>query len=146
MYILQNPCVAHGMSTVIGSVETGKLADLVMWRPAFFGAKPDMIIKGGNIAWSQMGDANASIPTPQPVVMRPMFAAIGAAAAASSILFVSQRCEREGVAGPFYSFSLRMVGRLVRWFVGSLAVMGSSGMIIRTGQAGGSKEMSASNY
>ena len=68
-----NPAIAHGMSHLIGSVEVGKLADLVLWKPAFFGAKPELIIKGGHIAWAQMGDPNASIPTPQMVHMRPMF-------------------------------------------------------------------------
>jgi urease subunit alpha len=70
-------------------VEVGKLADLVLWRPALFAAKPEMVLKGGFIAWAQMGDANASIPTPQPVAMRPMFAAHGSAAGKSSIAFVS---------------------------------------------------------
>jgi urease subunit alpha len=87
-----NPAIAHGMSHLIGSVETGKLADLVMWRPDHFGAKPDLIIKGGIIAWSQMGDPNASIPTPQPVFMRPMFGGFGKAAAPISVAFVSQAC------------------------------------------------------
>jgi urease alpha subunit len=91
-----NPTVAHGMSDVIGSVEVGKLADLVLWKPAFFGVKPEMVVKGGFIAWSQMGDANASIPTPQPVYMRPMFGAFGKAAPASSLAFVSKRCISEG--------------------------------------------------
>lgn len=85
-----NPAIAHGVSHVIGSVETGKLADLVLWQPAFFGVKPDMIIKGGVIAYAQMGDANASIPTPQPIIMRPMFGAFGQTAAATSLAFVSQ--------------------------------------------------------
>lgn len=87
-----NPCIAHGMSDHIGSIEVGKLADLVLWKPAYFGAKPEMIIKGGYIAYSQMGDANASIPTPQPVIMRPMFGALGVVASKSSIAFVSKRC------------------------------------------------------
>jgi urease len=85
-----NPCVAHGMSEIIGSVEKGKLADLVLWKPGFFGAKPEIILKGGYIAWAQMGDANASIPTPQPVKMRPMFAANGVAASKCSFMFVSK--------------------------------------------------------
>ena len=85
-----NPAIAHGMSHIIGSVEKGKFADLVIWKPSYFGVKPEMILKGGHIAWAQMGDANASIPTPQPVYMRPMFAAQGAAAARCSILFVSK--------------------------------------------------------
>ncbi|MDB6015784.1 MAG: ureC [Pedosphaera sp.] len=95
-----NPAISHGMSHLIGSVEVGKLADLVLWKPAFFGAKPEMVIKGGIIAWSQMGDPNASIPTPQPVFMRPMFGAFGGAAGPISISFVSQLCKEKGtVAG-----------------------------------------------
>ena len=93
-----NPCIAHGMSHVIGSVEVNKLADLVLWTPAFFGVKPEIVIKGGHIAWSQMGDANASIPTPQPVYMRPMFGAIGNAPASNSILFLSQAAASKNVA------------------------------------------------
>src|SRR5476649_1411786 len=85
-----NPAITHGVGSEIGSVEVGKLADLVLWNPAFFGVKPELVIKGGFIAWSQMGDANASIPTPQPVIMRPMFGALGAAGAATSIAFVSR--------------------------------------------------------
>ena len=92
-----NPAIAHGMAREIGSVEVGKLADLVLWRPAFFGIRPELVIKGGLIAWSQMGDANASIPTPQPVVMRPMFGARRLAAAATSITFVSHTALVEGV-------------------------------------------------
>jgi urease subunit alpha len=85
-----NPALAHGVADRVGSVEVGKLADLVLWRPAFFGAKPELVIKGGVIAWAQMGDPNASIPTPQPVVMRPMFAAYGRATGATSLAFVSR--------------------------------------------------------
>src|SRR5712671_2227377 len=85
-----NPAISHGMSHLIGSVEVGKLADLVLWKPAFFGARPEMVIKGGFIAWAQMGDPNASIPTPQPVLMRPMFGAYGRATGATSLAFVSQ--------------------------------------------------------
>jgi urease subunit alpha len=85
-----NPAIAHGMAHEIGSVETGKLADLVVWKPAFFGIKPEIVIKGGIIAWAQMGDPNASIPTPQPSFMRPMFGALGSAPAMHSIAFVSQ--------------------------------------------------------
>ncbi len=85
-----NPAIAHGVSTHIGSVEVGKLADLVVWSPAFFGVKPDIIIKGGAIAAAAMGDANASIPTPQPVHYRPMFGAYGAARTATSLTFVSE--------------------------------------------------------
>ncbi|HJY18498.1 MAG TPA: urease subunit alpha, partial [Xanthobacteraceae bacterium] len=84
-----NPAIAHGVSKLIGSVENGKLADLVVWSPAFFGVKPDCIIKGGTIVAAQMGDPNASIPTPQPVHYRPMFGALGRALAASCVTFVS---------------------------------------------------------
>ncbi len=85
-----NPAITHGVAQHIGSIEAGKLADLVLWRPAFFGVKPEMIVKGGFIAWSAMGDANASIPTPQPVMYRPMFGAFGGATATTSVTFVSQ--------------------------------------------------------
>ena len=85
-----NPAITHGMERHIGSIEAGKLADLVLWRPAFFGVKPELIVKGGFIAWSAMGDANASIPTPQPVMYRPMFGAFGGATAATSLTFVSK--------------------------------------------------------
>jgi urease subunit alpha len=84
-----NPAIAHGISTQVGSVEVGKLADLVLWSPAFFAAKPDMVLKGGMIAAAPMGDPNASIPTPQPVHYRPMFGGIGRGAANSSLTFVS---------------------------------------------------------
>jgi urease subunit alpha len=84
-----NPAIAHGIADEVGSVEVGKLADLVLWKPAFFGAKPELVLKGGFIAWAQMGDANASIPTPQPLLMRPMFGGFGRAPASSSIAFVS---------------------------------------------------------
>jgi urease subunit alpha len=91
-----NPAIAHGISQYVGSVEEGKLADLCLWRPAFFGVKPEMVIKGGMISWSQMGDANASIPTPQPVHMRPMFGSFAGARHATSLTFVSQSAlERE---------------------------------------------------
>ena len=80
-----NSAIAHGISHEVGSIEPRKLADLVLWSPSFFGVKPEMIIKGGFIAWSVMGDANASIPTPQPVLYRPMFGSFGGATAATSI-------------------------------------------------------------
>jgi urease subunit alpha len=96
-----NPAISHGMAHCIGSVEPGKLADLVLWKPSFFGVKPEMVIKGGIIAWSQMGDPNASIPTPQPVFMRPMFGAFGRAAAPISITFVSRLCRDKGVAAGY---------------------------------------------
>jgi urease subunit alpha len=85
-----NPAVAHGLSRHVGSIEPGKLADLVLWRPAFFGVKPELVVKGGLIAWSVMGDANASIPTPQPVLYRPMFGAHGRAVGSTSLTFVSR--------------------------------------------------------
>ncbi|WP_432122606.1 urease subunit alpha [Streptomyces sp. S1] len=85
-----NPAAAQGMDHLIGSVEPGKLADLVLWEPAFFGVKPLVVLKGGQIAYAQMGDANASIPTPQPVLPRPMFGALGKAAAAGSFNFVAE--------------------------------------------------------
>ena len=94
-----NPAIAQGMSSEIGSVEVGKLADLVIWNPAFFGAKPELVIKGGMIAHAMMGDANASIPTPQPVHSRPMFGSYGKAMAASCISFVSQAAYDAGIAG-----------------------------------------------
>ncbi|HTW22135.1 MAG TPA: urease subunit alpha [Candidatus Baltobacteraceae bacterium] len=92
-----NPAITHGMAAEIGSIEPGKLADLVLWKPAFFGVKPEMIVKGGFIAWSAMGDPNASIPTPQPVLYRPMFGAFGGATAATGITFVSQASVKVGV-------------------------------------------------
>ncbi len=82
------------MSKHIGSVEKGKLADLVLWSPAFFGVKPEIVIKGGSIVAAQMGDPNASIPTPQPVHYRPMFGAFGKALTASSLVFVSKAAAR----------------------------------------------------
>ncbi|MFC8839427.1 urease subunit alpha [Streptomyces griseoincarnatus] len=85
-----NPAVAQGMAGEIGSVESGKLADLVLWEPKFFGVKPHLVLKGGQIAYAQMGDANASIPTPQPVLPRPMFGATGRAPAANSVNFVAR--------------------------------------------------------
>jgi urease subunit alpha len=85
-----NPAITHGIADYVGSIEEGKLADLCLWKPAFFGVKPEIVIKGGFIAWSQMGDANASIPTPQPIHMRPMFGSFGGAIAATSLTFVSK--------------------------------------------------------
>src|SRR5256884_4441960 len=92
-----NPAIAHGVSKHIGSVEKGKLADLVLWSPAFFGVKPDLVVKGGSIVAAQMGDPNASIPTPQPVHYRPMFGAFGKALTASSVVFVSKAAVRAGL-------------------------------------------------
>ncbi len=92
-----NPAIAHGISRHIGSVEIGKLADLVIWSPAFFATKPDMVIKGGSIAAAPMGDPNASIPTPQPVHYRPMFGAFGKAVTSTSLVFVSQAAMANGL-------------------------------------------------
>ncbi len=93
-----NPAIAHGVSKHIGSIEPGKLADLVLWTPAFFGVKPDLVIKGGMIAAAPMGDPNASIPTPQPAHYRPMFGAFGRAVAATSLTFVSRTSLDRGIA------------------------------------------------
>ncbi|HJT90971.1 MAG TPA: urease subunit alpha [Mycobacterium sp.] len=92
------PAIAHGLDDEIGSVEVGKLADLVLWEPAFFGVRPHAVLKGGMIAWAAMGDANASIPTPQPVLPRPMFGAAPAAAASTSVHFVSPQAVEDGLA------------------------------------------------
>jgi len=94
-----NPAISHGISHEVGSVEVGKLADLVLWRPAFFGSKPSLIIKGGMIASAAMGDPNASIPTPQPVHYRPMFAAFGGARSATSLTFLSEYAFQSDLAG-----------------------------------------------
>ena len=92
-----NPAIAHGMATHVGSVEVGKRADLVLWKPAFFGVKPDLVLLGGSIAAAPMGDPNASIPTPEPVHYRPMFGALGRARTASSVTFVSQAALAAGI-------------------------------------------------
>jgi urease subunit alpha len=93
------PAVAHGLDAEIGSVEVGKLADLVLWDPAFFGVRPHAVLKGGAVAWAGMGDANASIPTPQPVLPRPMFGAAPVVAAATSLAFVAHAALDDGLAG-----------------------------------------------
>ena len=93
-----NPAIAHGISHCVGSVEEGKLADLCLWNPAFFGVKPDIVVKGGFIAWAQMGDANASISTPGPVHMRPMFGSYGKAITSTAYTFVSQAAMDLGIA------------------------------------------------
>src|SRR5687768_15120272 len=102
-----NPAITHGVAHEVGSVEVGKLADLVVWKPAFFGVKPEIVLKGGFIAWAQMGDANASIPTPQPLLMRPMFGAFGRATGAISLAFVS-RASLDGGAVHRYGLSKRL--------------------------------------
>ena len=92
-----NPAIMHGIAHRVGSIEEGKLADLCLWKPAFFGVKPELVIKGGAIAYSQMGDPNASIPTPEPVYMRPMFGSFGGAMNATSLTFVSQASLDAGI-------------------------------------------------
>ncbi|MEJ2030935.1 MAG: urease subunit alpha, partial [Maritimibacter sp.] len=94
-----NPAIAHGMSHEIGSIEIGKRADLVLWNPGFFGVKPEMVLLGGMIAVAQMGDPNASIPTPQPVYSRPMFGSMGRAVEHSAITFVSAAAQDAGIRG-----------------------------------------------
>ncbi|MEL6940334.1 MAG: urease subunit alpha [Cyanobacteria bacterium J06598_1] len=94
-----NPALAHGIAHCVGSVEAGKLADLCLWSPAFFGVKPEMVVKGGFIAWSQMGDANASISTPGPVHMRPMFGSYGGAIASTAYTFVSKAAMDQDIGG-----------------------------------------------
>ena len=94
-----NPAIAHGVAHEIGSVEVGLRADLVLWSPAFFGVKPEMVLLGGSIAVAQMGDPNASIPTPQPVHSRPMFAAMGRSVERSAVTFVSEAARAEGIGG-----------------------------------------------
>jgi urease subunit alpha len=92
-----NPAIAHGVSNVLGSVEVGKFADLVLWEPGFFGAKPKLVLKGGVITWGLMGDPNASLPTPQPVYYRPMFGAFGKTLPDTCITFVSQAAHGAGI-------------------------------------------------
>ena len=103
-----NPALAHGIAHEVGSIEVGKLADLVLWKPAFFGAKPSMIIKGGAIAAAPMGDPNASIPTPQPVHYRPMFGSYGKACTGTSVSFVSHAALEAGIASS-YELERRLV-------------------------------------
>jgi len=92
-----NPAITHGIADHVGSIEVGKLADLCLWKPAFFGVRPHIVLKGGAIAYAQMGDPNASIPTPQPIHARPMFASFGGAIAATSCTFVSQAAQAAGI-------------------------------------------------
>src|SRR5713101_8402295 len=93
-----NPAIASGAARVIGSVEPGKMADLVLWEPAFFGAKPKLVIKGGLINWALMGDVNASVTTAEPVSYRPMFGSFGSALAKTCVSFVSAAACEAGVA------------------------------------------------
>jgi urease subunit alpha len=92
-----NPAITHGIAEYLGSIETGKIADLVIWKPALFGVKPDYVLKGGFITAAEMGDANASIPTPQPVIMRTMWGAYGKARARTAVSFVSQAAWKDGI-------------------------------------------------
>jgi urease subunit alpha len=92
-----NPAITHGLAQEVGSIETGKLADLVIWNPAFFGVKPELILKGGLIAYANMGDPNASIPTPQPTFYRPQFASHGRARQSTAVTFVSQAALDRGL-------------------------------------------------
>ena len=96
-----NPAIAAGLSHAIGSIEPGKIADLVLWSPAFFGAKPKMVLKGGMIVWSNMGDPNASLPTPQPMYYRPMYAAYGSALGKTCISFVSRAAYDDDVKSKY---------------------------------------------
>jgi urease subunit alpha len=105
-----NPAITHGIAHEVGSIEPGKLADLVLWKPAMFGVKPEMVIKGGFIAWSVMGDANASIPTPQPVLYSPMFGSFGGATASTSATFVSQASLDAGIAEKFRKRAVAVKG------------------------------------
>ena len=93
-----NPAITHGIANHVGSIEEGKIADICLWKPAFFGVKPEIVVKGGMIAYAQMGDPNASIPTPQPVHMRPMFGAFGGSIGKTSFTFVSQVAQDSGLA------------------------------------------------
>lgn len=93
-----NPAITYGIDSVVGSVEVGKVADLVLWEPAMFGAKPKMVIKGGMVSWANMGDPNASLPTPQPMIYRPMFGAFGSALPHTNLTFVSQAAYDCGIA------------------------------------------------
>ncbi len=96
--ITLNPAITYGISDILGSIEVGKMADLVLWEPAFFGAKPKLVIKGGMINWAEMGDPNASLPTPQPVIYRPMYGAFGKAMPRTAVRFVSQASVANGAA------------------------------------------------
>ena len=92
-----NLAIAHGINRFVGSIEKGKIADLVLWKPSFFGVKPEMVLMGGSIACAQMGDPNASIPTPQPVYTRPMFASLGRSVEHSAVTFVSDAAQTMGI-------------------------------------------------
>ncbi len=99
--ITLNPAITYGINDILGSIEVGKMADLVLWEPAFFAAKPKMVIKGGLINWAEMGDPNASLPTPQPIIYRPMYGAFGKAMPRTCVRFVSQASVDNGVAASY---------------------------------------------
>ena len=106
-----NPAITHGISEYVGSLEAGKLADIVLWKPALFGAKPEMIIKGGMIIASRMGDPNASIPTPQPVMYRHMFGAYGKALHKTCVTFVSKLSLEKNVVQQYGSAKNDIAGK-----------------------------------
>ena len=123
-----NPAIAHGMSGSIGSVEAGKLADLCLWSPAFFGVKPDLVIKCGTIAAAPMGDPNASIPTPQPVHYRPMFGAFGKSLTASSVTFVSKAAFEENIGDSLGLERELIAVENTRGGIGKAAMIHNAGM------------------
>ncbi|WP_337187984.1 urease subunit alpha [Phenylobacterium sp.] len=118
-----NPAIAHGLSAHVGSVEPGKRADLVLWSPAFFGVKPDLVLLGGVIAAAPMGDPNASIPTPQPVHYRPMFGAFGRSRTASSVVFTSKLAVERGLAGELGVAKALIAVENVRGGIGKAAMI-----------------------
>jgi urease subunit alpha len=121
-----NAAIAQGISEYVGSVEVGKLADLIIWSPAFFGVKPAMVLKSGSIAASVMGDPNASIPTPQPEYYRPMFASFGRALTKSSVIFVSQAGVEKDIAGRFGLAKAVLPVRNTRGGIGKAAMIHNS--------------------
>ena len=122
--VTRNPAVAHGLSDEVGSVETGKLADLCLWEPGFFGVKPRLVVKGGLIAWSQMGDPNGSIPTPEPVLSRPMWGAFGEARRDTCVTFVSQQSLAEPGLAERLCLGKRLAG------VGGTRALGKRDMVL----------------
>ena len=122
-----NPAIAHGISNHIGSIAVGKRADLVLWKPAFFGVKPEMVLLGGSIAVAQMGDPNASIPTPQPVYTRPMFASLGRSVEHSAVTFVSDAAQAMGIksqlglAKATCRLAIHAISRRSTWFITAIA-------------------------